>query len=588
MRFFTIFLLFACAIPALNAQTELPIGLTDDERALLKWYNFHEPNLMRGLTDPPATTPRTMAEWEEIQGLVVAWRAYFPTLAEIVRHAREEAHVYIMCENANVVQNALLNNFNFNNLDNITLIETDLNTVWMRDYGPNTVYMNDVDSLSIVEWIYNRPRPADDMVPDVLGNELDIPVYSTTAAPNDLVHTGGNFTADGLGTAFSSELVLEENDMNNPYGATVKNEADIDAIMQTWMGIDRYIKMPTLPYDGIHHIDMHMRLMDEETILMGEYPAGVADGPQIEANLQYVLNNFDSPFGTPYRVQRIQMPPDNGQYPDGAWWADYRTYTNSVFVNGTILVPIYEETFDSTALRIYRELMPGYNVVGIDCNDIIEAGGALHCITRAIGVDDPLWIVHQRQPDVDDPTGADFTISADIKHRSGVDDVFLHYTTDTLLGYTATPMFLEDNAAGTYTATIPFNPAATEYFYYIDAVAISGKQTMRPLPAPTAYYRFTVNTTVDTQEPLPNATFDEIFPNPARALTCVPLQLTEATMATLTVQNALGQTVETLFTGRLSVGEQKFFLDAATYDAGIHTVTLRTAAGSFSRKLVVR
>lgn len=38
------------------------------------------------------------------------------------------------------------------------------------------------------------------------------------------------------------------------------------------MGIDRYIKMDELPYDGIHHIDMHMKLLDEETLLVGEYP----------------------------------------------------------------------------------------------------------------------------------------------------------------------------------------------------------------------------------------------------------------------------------------------------------------------------
>ena len=35
--------------------------------------------------------------------------------------------------------------------------------------------------------------------------------------------------------------------------------------------------MPTLPYDGIHHIDMHMKLLDEETLLVSEYPDGVAD-----------------------------------------------------------------------------------------------------------------------------------------------------------------------------------------------------------------------------------------------------------------------------------------------------------------------
>ncbi|MFN8165148.1 MAG: agmatine deiminase family protein [Bacteroidia bacterium] len=108
--------------------------------------------------------------------------------------------------------------------------------------------------------------------------------------------------------------------------------------------------METLPYDDIHHIDMHIKLLDEETLLVGEYPQGIADGPQIEANLQYVLSNFNSVFGTPYKVIRIPMPPDaSNSYPNVG--GDYRTYTNSVFVNNTIILPTYSQQYDTTAIH---------------------------------------------------------------------------------------------------------------------------------------------------------------------------------------------------------------------------------------------
>jgi agmatine/peptidylarginine deiminase len=85
------------------------------------------------------------------------------------------------------------------------------------------------------------------------------------------------------------------------------------------------------------------------------------------------------------------MPPAaNGQYPNTN--GDYRTYTNSVFVNKTIIVPFYEEKYDTIARRIYENLLPGYNVVGIDCNKIIPSLGAIHCITKEVGVLDPLMI----------------------------------------------------------------------------------------------------------------------------------------------------------------------------------------------------
>ena len=68
---------------------------------------------------------------------------------------------------------------------------------------------------------------------------------------------------DGLGNAFASSLILNENEAGNPYGVSAKTESQIDEIMNAYMGIDQYIKMDILPYDVIHHIDMHMKLLDE-------------------------------------------------------------------------------------------------------------------------------------------------------------------------------------------------------------------------------------------------------------------------------------------------------------------------------------
>ena len=94
--------------------------------------------------------------------------------------------------------------------------------------------------------------------------------------------------------------------------------------------------METLPFDGIHHIDMHMKLLDEETLLVAEYPEGLSDGPQIEENLQYIMDNFTTKWGTPFNVIRIPSPPSSsgyfpGEQPELNNSVDgyYRTYTNS-------------------------------------------------------------------------------------------------------------------------------------------------------------------------------------------------------------------------------------------------------------------
>src|SRR5690606_18320794 len=101
-------------------------------------------------------------------------------------------------------------------------------------------------------------RPGDDHSPRAIADLLNIPLHEAIAEPDDWVHTGGNHLTDGRGTAFSSFLVFEEN--------TDKTEGRIDSIARDYLGVDRYIKLPTLPYDGIHHLDMHMAVLDEETL----------------------------------------------------------------------------------------------------------------------------------------------------------------------------------------------------------------------------------------------------------------------------------------------------------------------------------
>ncbi len=46
---------------------------------------------------PPTWTPRTTAEWEEVQSVVVTWTSFESILKEIVRYAKEECEVIIAC-----------------------------------------------------------------------------------------------------------------------------------------------------------------------------------------------------------------------------------------------------------------------------------------------------------------------------------------------------------------------------------------------------------------------------------------------------------------------------------------------------------
>lgn len=556
----------------------------------MEWYDFTTPTEFRGIPEPPPEPVRHMAEWEELQALVITWRSFPEILREIVRHAKEEVKVIIVCRNSSVQTNA--ENELTNNgitLDNIEFVIADNNSVWVRDYGQNPVYANDVEDLYFIDWVYNRiTRPEDDAVPDAIGDHLGVPVYATVEGDERMVNTGGNFMSDGLGNAFASKLILEENEPGNVFGAGPHDEAAIDGIMKDYMGIDRFVKFETLPYDGIHHIDMHMHLVDEETILFAEYPEGVADGPQIEANIAYLQDNYMSAFGTPYHIERIVSPPDFfGNYPNTN--GDYRTYTNSVFVNKTIIIPLYEEEYDTTAFRIYREHFPGYKVVGIDCNEMIWALGALHCITKEVGAHDPLWIVHQRFRSIDDNEAwGDYPISAQIKHRQGIANAQLYWTTDTLAGYEPIEMFPDIAQTDMWNASIPHQPNGTEIFYYIQGEANDGKVQVRPLPAPAGYYHFTVEGITSAAEEPMNTSLQAIYPNPANSITVIPVETTAPVDATIEIADVTGRVIQTIFEGELGIGKSNHFIQAAEYVPGTYFVQLKTENGVHTQKLIVR
>ena len=590
MKYVFAVLAFATACGTVAQETPehghgLPHALAPSEVPLIEAYR----NSRGGgsaITTPPSWEPRTAGEWEEVQSVVITWTGFEGILKEIVRNAKEECEVIIACEDQDAVINYLNDNSGsgaFTDLDNISFLEVPLNSIWGRDYGAETMYKNEVDSLYLLDWIYNRPRPDDDVMPLSIANFLGLPIFSTTEAPYDMVHTGGNFMADGFGNAFSSNLVYDENGPDGEFNQTNKTPAELDALLDQWMGINQYITMPTLPYDGIHHIDMHMKLIDEERLLVGQFPAGESDGPQIETNLQDHVAGYNSVFGTPYEVIRIPMPSSTGgNYPPDA---SYRTYANNIFLNKLVLVPTYREEYDTTGLRILRESLPGYRVVGIDCDNsgenIISQSGAIHCISKGIGVEDPLLIRHQRLRDTYE-TIAPYTVEGYIRHRSGITGAEVYWTTDTAAGFNALTM--TDIGGNNWSAAIPAQPVGSTVFYYIHAAATSGKQQVRPIVAPEGWWKFQVldiNATVE--EGLAPA-ITEVFPNPSASLVMITLNASQGPVQVY-LTDAAGRTVMKLHNGNVP-SDNRVFADISALSSGAYLVVAESATGRSVQRVV--
>ncbi len=580
-----------CLWLGVSAQSRTEMS-TAEKLELREYYQNYKSS---GVTDPPAFEVRTPAEWEEHQVLLLSWEGFPNIVRQIADHASREMQVIIFSESPNQTESVLVSSGV--DMTNITIQNEDLNTVWIRDFGPWTIYENDVDSLMLVDWIYNRARPQDDKIPHEAAEELGLQIFETSDPPYNLVATGGNFMVDGLGTAFSSELILDENTQsfynqniigypNSEISTFVPQDFEsVLDILNRFMGIEEYITMDVLPYDAIHHIDMHMKLLDEETILIGQYPEGVADGPQIEANIAFIKENFMSPFGTPYKFVRIPMPPDGGFYPDD--YGDYRTYANAIFLNRTILVPTYEEQFDIPALDIWREQMPGYNIQGINCNDMIWASGALHCITKLIGVNDPLHIVHKALEDTEWKEQHDIAFTAN--HRSGINDAKLFYRAQGEDVYNELDMISTGDLW--WTGAIPAYESGTTVEYYVQANATSGKSLNRPMPAPEGYWSFDI---IDEGvvgvgiEDFVDAFASPVFPNPSDGFTVIPVTSADYVDGAIDLLNINGQVLKNIFSGKLEAREKNYFFDVSDLAPGAYLVRTQYPTHNEVQKLMVK
>jgi hypothetical protein len=280
------------------------------------------------------------------------------------------------------------------------------------------------------------------------------------------------------------------------------------------------------------------------------------------------------------------MPPDaSGNYPPSG---NYRTYTNSVFVNKTVILPTYAQQYDTTAIRIYKEALPGYTITGINCNSIISASGAIHCITKEVSAADPLLISHRPLDDTYDVINP-YQVDARIQHRSGISTAEVYYRTDTLQPYVSVPMTLTSAPNNTWTGYIPAQSAGTRVYYYVHASAVSGKQQVRPMPAPAGYWAFNVlNLTSVNGNISEQITLEEIFPNPSHGITCIPVTSDAPVKAEISLLDITGRKVQNIFSGTLRKGNNKFFLNSIGIAPGVYLVTLTSGGQQKTSKLVIR
>lgn len=315
--------------------------------------------------NPPVPNVRPVAEFEQMNGVLIRYPLGIPL--EFVRELSLESRVLTVVSSQQY-NNAVSAFTNANvNMENCEFMVANTDSYWTRDYGP-WYSVNGQGQLNVIDFTYNRPRPNDNAFMATYATYDTLSIYHM-----GIVQTGGNYMTDGISIAASSHIAYTEN--NN-------NQNLVNQAMLQYLGIETYhvVQDPNGTY--IDHIDCWGKFLGPDKLLLRSVPQSHSSYQQLEGLVEYFSNQL-SGWGRPYRIYRVYTP--NNQ-----------PYTNSLILNNRVFVPVTGSSHDAAALQVYRDAMPGYEIIGVlnnTGNPWLETD-ALHCRTHELADRRMLYIGH--------------------------------------------------------------------------------------------------------------------------------------------------------------------------------------------------
>lgn len=307
-------------------------------------------------------TRRLPAEFEPVAELLVTWDEgddLEPTFAHLVAEASWSTRVVVVLDRhqfANDVREAVGDAGG--DVDQLSVIHSDRDSLWMRDYGPLVVH--DGPKRRVYDFEYFGAE-----LDDVQAKKIAKRRWNRKTTELDLRLEGGNLISSGDGVCLTSDMVLADN--------PGRTEASIRALLARELGCRRLLILPRLDGEGTGHVDMFVTLIDRRRALVGRYPRRV--DRENARRLDRVARILS---GAGFEVTRVPMP----DHSDGV----FRTYTNAVLVNDAVLVPVYDTDVkhENEALGVFASAFPDRRIVAVESSNLIELAGAIHCVTMTV------------------------------------------------------------------------------------------------------------------------------------------------------------------------------------------------------------
>jgi agmatine deiminase len=247
--------------------------------------------------------------------------------------------------------------------------------IWLRDTAPVFLLgpggMRATASFGFNGWGGKYVLEGDDGVSARIAEAAGLPAFRFP-----WVLEGGSVEVDGEGTCLTTRQCL----LNPNRNAGMSREA-------TEAGLGDALGVTTVLWlgDGLKndHTDGHVDTLARFVapgVAVCMRPSGGSD-PNARALLgvDADLRSFRDARGRRLEVVHVPSP---GLVTDGAGHAMPASYVNFYVANTAVIVPAYGVSNDEAARAGVAKLFPERRTVSVPARDLLEGGGAFHCITQ--------------------------------------------------------------------------------------------------------------------------------------------------------------------------------------------------------------
>lgn len=258
--------------------------------------------------------------------------------------------------------------------ENIALECIDIDDSWIRDNGP-TFLVGEGKGLSATIWQFNGwghrfvPFEHDAQVAQEICNRNGIHAY---LAP--ITCEGGAIHTDGKGTLLTTSAVILNQNRNPGISKSHATE-----LLSRFTGTTKVIWLPNGIVDDETdgHID-NVACFVNPTTLFAAYTPNRSDENYASLHENFeVLSNSTNAAGEKLSVIHIPLPApviEHGRRLTAS-------YLNFYFVNGAVIVPIFDDPNDEAVLRIFEDVFEDRKIIPFGARAICVGGGGIHCIT---------------------------------------------------------------------------------------------------------------------------------------------------------------------------------------------------------------